>query len=212
MQSWRDLKFWTSTTYDDIARHLHKNPNYQPADPFKVFTATPFDRVRVVILGQDPYPTPGHATGLAFSVPSGTRPLPPSLRNIFKELCDDLHTPYPSSGDLTPWAEQGVLLLNTALTVEPYKPASHANLGWSELTAEVLQALDYHKQGLIFILWGKHAQAFLPYILPSIEQKRHHVILSPHPSPFSADRGFFGSRPFSKTNALLSEPVNWRLP
>jgi len=170
----------------------------------------PFDAVKVLIVGQDPYPTPGHAIGLSFAVAPTVRPVPRSLANIFRELTDDLGVPPPSSGDLTPWSEQGVLLLNRCLTVRPGAPASHRGRGWEAVTDRAIDALVARDQPLVAILWGRDARSLTPRLggTPTIE--------SAHPSPMSADRGFFGSRPFSRANALLAEqqapPVDWRLP
>ncbi|MFI2031511.1 uracil-DNA glycosylase [Streptomyces buecherae] len=170
----------------------------------------PFDDVRVLIVGQDPYPTPGHAVGLSFAVAPEVRPLPGSLQNIFQELHTDLGHPRPSNGDLTPWTEQGVLLLNRALTTAPRKPAAHRGKGWEEVTEQAIRALVERGKPLVSILWGRDARNLRPLLgsLPAVE--------SAHPSPMSADRGFFGSRPFSRANDLLvrqgSQPVEWRLP
>ncbi|MDJ0342951.1 uracil-DNA glycosylase [Streptomyces sp. H10-C2] len=170
----------------------------------------PFDEVRVLIVGQDPYPTPGHAVGLSFSVAPDVRPLPGSLENIYRELCSDLGVPRPSSGDLTPWTRQGVLLLNRALTTAPRKPAAHRGKGWEEVTEQAIRALVARRTPLVSILWGRDARNLRPLLgdLPALE--------AAHPSPMSADRGFFGSRPFSRANALLTglgaNPVDWRLP
>ena len=171
----------------------------------------PFDQVRVLIVGQDPYPTPGHAIGLSFSVSPQTRPVPRSLANIFREYSEDLGHPTPSNGDLTPWADQGVLLLNRVLTVEPGNPGSHRDKGWEKVTEQAIHALVARDgEPLVAILWGRDARNLAPLLgdVPSIE--------SAHPSPMSADRGFFGSRPFSRANALLEElggdPVDWKLP
>ncbi|WP_029391132.1 uracil-DNA glycosylase [Streptomyces xiaopingdaonensis] len=170
----------------------------------------PFDEVRVLLVGQDPYPTPGHAVGHSFSVAPEVRPLPGSLENIFRELHDDLGVPRPSNGDLTPWTRQGVLLLNRALTTAPRKPAAHRGKGWEEVTEQAIKALVARDRPLVAILWGRDARNLRPMLgrVPAVE--------SSHPSPMSADRGFFGSRPFSRTNALLAEqgaePVDWRLP
>jgi uracil-DNA glycosylase len=171
----------------------------------------PFDQVRVLIVGQDPYPTPGHAVGLSFSVEPGVRPLPRSLANIFREYSDDLGLPTPSSGDLSPWAAHGVLLLNRVLTVEPGRPGSHRGKGWEEVTEQAIRALVARPaQPLVAILWGRDARTLRPMLsdVPCIE--------SAHPSPMSADRGFFGSRPFSRTNQMLTDlgtdPVDWTLP
>ncbi|MDF3299360.1 uracil-DNA glycosylase [Streptomyces tropicalis] len=170
----------------------------------------PFDDVRVLIVGQDPYPTPGHAVGLSFSVAPEVRPLPPSLINIFRELHTDLGAPQPSTGDLAPWTQQGVLLLNRALTTAPRSPGAHRGKGWEEVTEQAIRALAGRGKPLVSILWGRDARNLRPLLgpLPSVE--------SSHPSPMSADRGFFGSRPFSRANDLLiqqgGQPVDWRLP
>jgi uracil-DNA glycosylase len=170
----------------------------------------PFEEVRVLIVGQDPYPTPGHPIGLSFAVAPEVRPLPRSLANIFREYGDDLGLPPPSNGDLTPWAEQGVLLLNRCLTVRPGAPASHRGKGWETVTEQAIRALVARGTPLVSILWGRDARSLAPMLgdLPRIE--------SPHPSPMSADRGFFGSRPFSRANDALTargaEPIDWRLP
>ncbi|MBN9800058.1 uracil-DNA glycosylase [Pseudonocardia sp. UM4_GMWB1] len=171
----------------------------------------PFDEVRVLLVGQDPYPTPGHAVGLSFSVAPETRPLPRSLQNIFREYAEDLGHPAPTSGDLTPWTEQGVLLLNRCLTVAPGEPASHRNKGWEEVTEQAIRALVARDaEPMVAILWGRDARNLAPLLedVPTIE--------SAHPSPMSADRGFFGSRPFTRANDLLEEiggePVDWKLP
>ncbi|MGP3981708.1 uracil-DNA glycosylase [Streptomyces sp. KR80] len=170
----------------------------------------PFDEVRVLIVGQDPYPTPGHAVGLSFSVAPEVRPLPGSLENIFRELQSDLGVSRPSNGNLTPWTHQGVLLLNRALTTAPRKPAAHRGKGWEDVTEQAIRALAARGRPLVSILWGRDARNLRPLLggLPVVE--------SSHPSPMSADRGFFGSRPFSRANDLLSrqgtQPVDWRLP
>ena len=172
--------------------------------------AQPFDDVRVLIVGQDPYPTPGHAVGLSFSVATDVRPLPPSLVNIFREYVDDLGFPEPSTGDLSPWADHGVLLLNRALTVTPHRPAAHRGKGWEEVTEQAIRGLANRGTPLVAILWGRDARDLRPLLgaVPCIE--------SAHPSPMSARGGFFGSRPFSRTNQLLvqqgAEPVDWKLP
>ncbi|MFZ2530077.1 MAG: uracil-DNA glycosylase [Rhodococcus sp. (in: high G+C Gram-positive bacteria)] len=169
----------------------------------------PFDRVRILIVGQDPYPTPGHAVGLSFSVAPDVRPVPRSLVNIYREYTDDLGLPVPTNGDLTPWAEQGVLLLNRVLTVQPGQPASHRGKGWEAVTEQAIRALVARKTPLVAILWGRDAATLKPMLggVPTVE--------SAHPSPLSASRGFFGSRPFSRANDLLEQqggdPVDWRL-
>lgn len=188
-----------------------KIPIYPPAkDFFRAFHLTPFQQVRVVILGQDPYHNPGQAHGLCFSVPSGQKP-PPSLLNIFKELRSDLGIPVPSGGDLSAWARQGVLLLNTVLSVEENKPGSHQGKGWEVLTDSVIRFLSQERENIVFVLWGSQAQKKKELIrLPE-----HGIIQSPHPSPLSAHRGFLGSRPFSQANAFLKsrglQEVDWRL-
>ncbi|GGK56726.1 uracil-DNA glycosylase [Planomonospora parontospora subsp. parontospora] len=170
----------------------------------------PFDQVKVLIVGQDPYPTPGHPIGLSFSVAADVRPIPGSLRNIYKELTEDLGLPMPGNGDLTPWAEHGVLLLNRVLTVMPGKPASHRGKGWEEVTEQAIKALVARDQPMVAILWGRDARSLAPMLgdVPRIE--------SAHPSPLSARSGFFGSRPFSRANQLLEQqgtsPVDWKLP
>ncbi|MGW0523633.1 MULTISPECIES: uracil-DNA glycosylase [unclassified Crossiella] len=169
----------------------------------------PFADVRVLIVGQDPYPTPGHAIGLSFSVAADVRPLPKSLINIYREYVEDLGFPPPPNGDLSPWTERGVLLLNRSLTVAPGRPASHRGKGWEQVTEEAIKALAARGTPLVAILWGRDARELKPLLdgVPCIE--------SAHPSPMSADRGFFGSRPFSRANQLLTEqgaaPVDWQL-
>lgn len=178
----------------------------------RIFAAfqQPFERVRVLILGQDPYPTPGHPIGLCFSVGPDVRPLPKSLDNIFREYVDDLGHPPPATGDLTPWVDQGVLLLNRCLTVQPGRPASHRGKGWEEVTSRAIEALVARDQPLVALLWGRDARSLAPVVGPDM------CIQSPHPSPLSASKGFLGSRPFSRANELLArhgaEPVDWRLP
>src|SRR5580692_1633825 len=170
----------------------------------------PFDAVRVLIVGQDPYPTPGHAVGLSFSVAPQVKRLPGSLINIFREYSDDLGYPTPATGDLTPWAERGVLLLNRVLTVEPGKPGSHRGKGWEEVTEQAIRALVARDKPLVAILWGRDARHLAPMIGPAP------IIESAHPSPMSAHSGFFGSRPFCPANQLLESagaaPVDWKLP
>ncbi|WP_343702313.1 uracil-DNA glycosylase [Chitinophaga sp.] len=177
---------------------------------FNAFDKTPFDRVKVVILGQDPYHGPGQAHGLCFSVQKGVKP-PPSLVNIYKELNKDIGLSIPETGDLTPWAESGVLLLNAMLTVRDGEPASHSKIGWESFTDAVIRKVSELKEGVVFMLWGKFAQD--KQVL--IDGTRHHILKAAHPSPFSADKGFFGCRHFSRANELLirqgKEPVNWQL-
>lgn len=183
---------------------------YLPAgnDVLRAFTY-PFDEVKVIIVGQDPYPTPGHAMGLSFSTAPGVRPLPRSLVNIFKEYSSDLGLPMPEDGDLTPWSEQGVALFNRVLSVQPGKAGSHRGKGWEEVTEHALRALAERGKPLVAILWGRDAQNTQKFLGDTA------CICSPHPSPLSAARGFFGSKPFSHANELLvqqgAEPVNWQL-
>ncbi|WP_219419276.1 uracil-DNA glycosylase [Pseudonocardia nigra] len=197
---------------DFLRAELAAGRRYLPAGPnvLRAFTQ-PFDAVRVLVVGQDPYPTPGHAIGLSFAVAPETRPVPRSLANIFREYSTDLGHPTPSTGDLTPWTEQSVLLLNRVLTVEPGNPGSHRNKGWETVTEQAIRALVARDgEPLVAILWGRDARNLVPLLedVPCIE--------SAHPSPMSADRGFFGSRPFSRVNELLEElggePVDWKLP
>lgn len=214
-------------TWDDLIQHELKKPYFQhiveflkvedktktilpPRDKrLTAFKLTPYDEVKVVILGQDPYHNLNQAHGLAFSVEQGI--YPPSLKNIYKELVDDLGIIYPSTGNLSKWAKQGVLLLNTSLTVEIHKALSHKGIGWETFTLEVIKKINEKETPVVFILWGSHAQAFEPYI----NQNIHHIIKSPHPSPLSASRGFFGSKPFSKTNQFLRThhlgEIDWSL-
>ena len=196
---------------DFLRAELAAGRSYLPAgaNVLRAFSQ-PFDDVRVLIVGQDPYPTPGHAVGLSFSVGPDVRPLPPSLINIFREYVDDLGFPEPSTGDLSPWAEHGVLLLNRALTVAPHRPAAHRGKGWEEVTEQAIRGLAARGTPLVAILWGRDARNLRPLLdgVPCIE--------SAHPSPMSARSGFFGSRPFSRANRLLvqqgADPVDWKLP
>ena len=180
----------------------------------------PFADVRVLIVGQDPYPTPGHPVGLSFSVAPDVRRLPPSLVNIFTEYSADLGYPAPTNGDLTPWSERGVLLLNRVLTVQPGKPGSHRGRGWEEVTDQAIRALAARKTAgktapLVAILWGRDARTLAPLLAPASGTSAGRIE-SAHPSPYSANSGFFGSRPFSRANQLLeqqgAEPVDWKLP
>ncbi len=185
---------------------------YLPAGPnvLRAFTF-PFEAVRVLIVGQDPYPTPGHAVGLSFSVAPEVRPLPRSLDNIFAEYTRDLGYPMPANGDLSPWAQRGVLLLNRVLTVRPGSPASHRGKGWEAVTECAIRALVARRQPMVAILWGRDAATLKPMLADHCA-----TIESAHPSPLSASRGFFGSRPFSRANEVLgqlgADPIDWRLP
>jgi uracil-DNA glycosylase len=177
---------------------------------FNAFNQTTFENVKVVLLGQDPYHGIGQAMGLSFSVPKGVKP-PPSLVNIFKELKSDIGLPIPTNGDLTPWAKQGVLLLNAVLTVRENEPASHAKIGWMHFTDAVIKKISDEKKGIVFLLWGKFAEQ--KQIL--IDETKHFVLKAAHPSPFSADKGFFGCKHFSKTNELLAKQglqvIDWHI-
>ncbi|MDR0789747.1 MAG: uracil-DNA glycosylase [Bacteroidales bacterium] len=179
-------------------------------DVFNAFRFSPFEQTKVVLIGQDPYHGQGQAHGLSFSVQAGVK-FPPSLQNIFKELCSDINVPVPTCGDLSSWARQGVMLLNSILSVRQAQAASHKNVGWHHFTDSAIAYLSYHKQNLVFILWGAFAQTKLPLINAS----KHHIITSAHPSPLSAYQGFFGSRPFSRTNDYLRQvgkaEIDWRL-
>jgi len=180
------------------------------ADIFRALNLTPLEEVRVVILGQDPYHGPGQAHGLSFSVQEGVR-FPPSLLNIFKEMADDLKIEMPKSGDLTHWAEQGVLMLNTVLTVEEGKAASHRQKGWEKFTDRIIHLLSERDDPIVFILWGSFAHGKIPMI----REPPHKILKSVHPSPLSAHSGFFGSKPFSRANAILrswgKKEIDWRI-
>ena len=194
---------------------------YLPAgqNVLRAFTF-PFDQVRVLIVGQDPYPTPGHAVGLSFSVAPDVRPLPRSLENIFAEYGKDLGHPRPATGDLTTWCERGVMLLNRVLTVRPGTPASHRGKGWEAVTECAIRALVARSTPMVAVLWGRDASTLKPMLSGDcgreVQKGRCVAIESAHPSPLSASRGFFGSRPFSRVNDLLGRqggaPVDWRLP
>lgn len=183
----------------------------KPSQYLNALALTPFNDVKIVILGQDPYPGKTHAMGLSFSVPDSVKSLPGSLRNIFTELYNDLKVPISKSGNLTRWAEQGVLLLNTVLTVEEGRPGSHQGIGWEILTTEIICAINRYHENVVFILWGRHAIG--KKVLIDCLNGKHLVITSPHPSPLSASSGFFGSRPFSQTNTFLVskeiDPIKW---
>ena len=190
--------------YADTRFHV-----YPPAVKiFSAFDNSPFADTKVVIIGQDPYHGPGQANGMAFSVNPGIQ-IPPSLRNIFKEINSDTGAPIPADGDLTRWARQGVLLLNATLTVREHQPRSHANLGWSEFTDAAVRAINEHGDGVVFMLWGSDAIRKGSMI----DRSRHLVLTAPHPSPLSASRGFFGCRHFSQANAWLAskgkKPIDW---
>jgi uracil-DNA glycosylase len=176
---------------------------------FKAFEYCPWEQLRVVVLGQDPYPTKGHAHGLCFSVATGVKPLPKSLNNIFKERTSDLQLPDLPNGNLEHWAQQGVLLLNTVLTVEEGRADSHKNWGWEQFTDAVIEKIATEKENIVFILWGAKAQAKAS----RIDSSKHLILKAVHPSPLAAHRGFFGSKPFSKTNAFLrtlgKQEIQW---
>ena len=208
LQSEFDAPYFAQLT--DFVRHEYATTRVYPpgSQMFAAFDACPFDKVKVVILGQDPYHEPGQAHGLCFSVNDGV-PFPPSLQNIFKEIHDDIGTPIPMSGDLSRWAHQGVLLLNATLTVRAHQAGSHQNKGWEQFTDAVILRLAQDREHLVFILWGAYAQRKGEFI----DRSRHLVLQSPHPSPLSAHRGFFGNRHFSRANEYLVahgiEPILW---
>lgn len=184
----------------DFVRHEYKTQTVYPPgrEIFRAFDCADFEGIKVVIIGQDPYHGPGQANGLCFSVRDGV-PFPPSLRNIFKEIQNDLSKPIPESGDLERWAQQGVLLLNATLTVRASSAGSHQNKGWEQFTNAVIKAISDNKTNVVFLLWGAYAQKKGEII----DRNKHLVLMSAHPSPFSADRGFFGNKHFSKTNEYL---------
>ncbi len=196
----------------DFIKQEYKNKTIYPKqnEVFNAFRYTDFDNVKVVILGQDPYHGPNQAEGLSFSV-SNEVLKPPSLKNIFKELESDLGIPFPEDNSLKPWAKQGVLLLNAVLTVEEHKPTSHKDKGWEIFTDNVIKTLNKREKPVVFILWGAYARAKKEYIT----NPKHYIIESAHPSPFSARNGFFGSKPFSKTNEFLKKnnikEIDWRV-
>lgn len=195
----------------DLKKIYANGEVYPPQDQvFRAFRTHAVGKSKAVIIGQDPYHGPGQANGLAFSVNKGQK-LPPSLKNMFKELHEDLGVDLPEHGDLTSWAEQGVVLLNTILTVERGKPLSHADMGWEEMTKFLVHCINITDKPIVFLLWGKKAQEYKSQITNPI----HLILEAAHPSPFSAHRGFFGSKPFSKTNEFLiacgREPIDWRL-
>lgn len=196
----------------DFVREQYQTTTVYPPPLFifNAFNSCPFDQVRVVLLGQDPYHGAGQAHGLCFSVPAGVRP-PPSLQNIFRELHSDLGIAVPSSGTLQPWTQQGVFLLNATLTVRAGQPGSHQHHGWETFTDAAISVLSQQREHLVFILWGAYAQQKTELI----DKNKHLVLTAPHPSPYSADRGFFGCHHFSKTNDYLQRhdmtPIDWRL-
>jgi uracil-DNA glycosylase len=216
--SWKEVleDEFSKPYFKQIAEHLKtekaQGKTIYPPGPliFNAFDKTPFDEVKVVILGQDPYHGPHQAMGLSFSVPDGV-PKPPSLVNIFKELHDDTGVPIPESGNLTPWAERGVMLLNASLTVRAGEPMSHSKIGWHIFTDCVISKISGLKKNVVFLLWGRYAQEKKELI----DTKKHHILKAAHPSPLSAHHGFFGCRHFSKTNEYLThhktEPIDWAL-
>ena len=198
--------------YETVVREYRTKEIFPASkDIFKAYDLCPYQKLKVVILGQDPYHNTGQAQGLSFSVKKGMA-LPPSLQNIFKELHEDMHCPIPGNGDLSPWAEQGVLLLNTVLTVRAHEAFSHRGIGWEEFTDATIKAIEEKEEPVVYILWGSPAQSKRKMI----RQKRRLILTAPHPSPLSAYRGFFGSKPFSKCNAYLEKegltPIDWSLP
>ena len=214
--SWKEMlkQEFTKPFFLQVATHLKTERAtgatvYPPGQLiFNAFNTTPFENVKVVILGQDPYHGPGQAMGFSFSVPDGVPP-PPSLVNIYKELYADIGIPITKTGNLTKWAKQGVFLLNAILTVRANEPASHSKIGWMDFTDAVIRKISDEKTGVVFLLWGKFAQE--KQVL--IDETKHTVLKAAHPSPFSADKGFFGCRHFSKTNEVLMkqriEPIDW---
>ena len=216
-ESWKEQLFaeFQSDYFIKLKTFLIEERNkyiiYPPSQRiFAAFNYTPFNKVRAIIIGQDPYHGPGQANGLCFSVNTGISQ-PPSLQNIFKELKDDLGIPIPKNGNLEPWAKQGVLLLNATLTARANMAGSHQKHGWEEFTDAAIRILSEKRKGLVFILWGKFAQAKEALI----NQTKHHILKAAHPSPFSAHSGFFGCRHFSKTNELLRkdglEEIDWKI-
>ena len=208
-QSWKDnLTPILDESYmrelRDMVRGHYQDPSIviypEPKNLFNAFNSCPFDKVSVVILGQDPYHGIGQAHGLCFSVPEGVRS-PPSLQNIFKEIRDDVGTPPPQNGDLTRWATQGVFLLNAILTVEARKPASHRDIGWEQFTDAVIKLLSNNRNNLVFLLWGNFAKQKQEFI----DSNKHLILTAPHPSPYSAASGFFGCKHFSQANEYLTK-------
>lgn len=216
-QSWKEMlkeefhKPYFPALKEFLLKEKQQYTIYPPGPQiFEAFNRTPFAKVKVVILGQDPYHGPGQAHGLCFSVPPGIKP-PPSLVNIFKELHSDLNIPVPGHGNLQKWARQGVLLLNATLTVRASQAGSHQKKGWETFTNRVIEILSQKRSGLVFLLWGNYAQQKAELI----DESKHHILKSVHPSPLSASRGFMGCGHFSKTNAYLqqqnTEPIDWNL-
>jgi uracil-DNA glycosylase len=208
-------KEFDSTYFQELILFLQKELKNQTVYPnveniFTAFNQTHFDKVKIVIIGQDPYHGFGQANGLSFSVKEGTKK-PPSLKNIFKELSSDLNIRTPESGNLLKWAEEGVLLLNSILTVKANSPGSHKKIGWEKFTNAAIKAISRDRDNIVFILWGKYAQEKRAFI----DEKKHYILKSAHPSPFSAHKGFFGSKPFSKSNAYLQSfgipDVKWSI-
>lgn len=199
-------KFWHIIEHEYQTKTIYPTQN----NIFNALKLTPYSNTKVVIVGQDPYHGENQAHGLSFSVQKGVQ-LPPSLKNIYKEIYDDLGIEEPNCGDLTKWAKEGVLLLNSSLTVIKDMPNSHQNIGWSNLTDYIIKVLNQKEEPVVFILWGNFAKSKKKFIT----NKKHLILESTHPSPFSASSGFFGSHPFSKTNAFLDahglEPINWQL-
>ncbi|MEX1202259.1 MAG: uracil-DNA glycosylase [Ferruginibacter sp.] len=216
--SWKEIlrEEFTKPYFLQIVTFLHSEKAsgkiiFPPGNlMFNAYNQTPFEKVRVVIIGQDPYHGPGQAHGLSFSVQNGIKP-PPSLVNIFKELKSDIGIDMPLSGNLLPWAQQGVLLLNAALSVRAGDPFSHAKYGWADFTDVTIQKISDKKEKVVFLLWGKFAQEKLALI----DEGKHHVLKAAHPSPFSANKGFLGCKHFSKTNDFLMKnhlsPIDWKL-
>jgi len=216
-ERWKEVldEEFSADYFIELKRFLREEKQQQTIFPpgnmiFNAFNHTPFDRVKVVILGQDPYHGPGQAHGLCFSVPNGIKK-PPSLVNILKELRNDLNIPESSSGNLEQWARQGVLLINAVLTVRAHQAGSHQKKGWETFTDTVIRSLSDNRNNLIFLLWGNYARAKENII----DTSRHHILKAPHPSPLSASRGFFGCRHFSKTNDILKglglREIDWRI-
>ena len=216
--SWKDIlkDEFKKPYFKQITEHIKTEKEQgkvvYPPGPliFNAFEQTPFNLVKVVLLGQDPYHGPRQAMGLSFSVPDGV-PKPPSLINIFKELQDDVGVPIPKSGNLTKWAQQGVMLLNASLTVRAGEANSHSKIGWHQFTNTVIERISSEKEHVVFLLWGRFAQEKTDLI----NAKKHHILKAAHPSPFAAEKGFFGCQHFSKTNSYLMkhglDPIDWAL-